>query len=151
MSSRSRQRTMLAIDLPSNSAQLGLQLLILLDILSTWHRNLDEYDLIPQLRMVLQKRIEGFHLLRESFDIIQTVHTDNDHDIFVFLLQCLDAFLHFRLGQRVGELLRVDTDNEFVGADESVLILDLMWDLSLSPTETGELSTASVPGRADLQ
>lgn len=90
--------TVLSIDFACNSTQLRFQLLILLDIFATWHGDLNEYDLVAQLGMVVQECVEPLQLLRETLYMVESVHAYDDLDVFVLLLQHLDALLHFGLG-----------------------------------------------------
>lgn len=135
---------MLAIDLASNSTQLRLQLLILLDVLPAWHGYLDEHNFIAQFRVVVQKFIECLQLLRETLDMVESIDAHNDLDAFVLFFQGLDALLHLGFGEGIGELLRVDAHDELVCADESVLILDLICNLSLCSAGTAQSSVMSV-------
>lgn len=133
---------MLAIDLASNSTQLRLQFLVLLDLLSARHSHLNEHDLIAQFRVVVQECVECLQLLREALDMVQSVHSNDDLEVFILLFQGLNAFLHFGPGEGIGELLRVDPHDEFVCADESTFILDLVCKLGLCSTGTGEQSAS---------
>lgn len=62
--------------------------------------------------------------------MVQSIHPDNDLHSLVSLLECFDSVLNFRSLQRIGELLRVDADNELVCADEAIFVLNLIRDLS---------------------
>lgn len=68
--------------------------------------------------------------------MVQSIHPDNDLHPLVPLLKRLDSALNFGSLQRIGELLRVDADNELVCTDEAILVLDLIRDLSPRPSAT---------------
>lgn len=63
--------------------------------------------------------------------MIQSVNSDDDLHPLVSLLECLNPFLDFGSSQRIGKLLGIDTHNEFIGTDEAIFVLNLIWNLSL--------------------
>lgn len=62
-------------------------------------------------------------LLRNAFDIIEAVDTDDQFDALVFFSKLLDALLHPGSLQPLGELFRVDTDRECSYCDNLTGIL----------------------------
>lgn len=135
---------MLPINLPSHRTQFRLQRLILLDVLPTRNSNLDQHHFIIQLGMIIQKHVERFQLMRQTFDIVQPVNAQYHFDPTVLLLQLGNSRLHFRFAQRIVEFQRIDSDDEFVCADESVLVLNLPGDPNPRVSVSSALS--SLPG-----
>ena len=120
---------MLAIDLSSHGAEISLKVLIFLDIFAAGNGNLNKNNLVLQLRMIVQEGIETTQLLRETFDMVESVDSYYDLGAFITFFEGSDAILDFGRLQRVREFLWVDAHDEFIGADETVLVLDLIWNL----------------------
>lgn len=124
-----RELTMFAVDLSSHRAEIALEILVLLDILTAGYCYLDENNFILQLRVVVEKSVKAAELLCQTFDVVQPIDAYNHLDALITFFQSSDAILDLRQLQSVGELLRVNANNELVRADEAVLILDLVWNL----------------------
>jgi hypothetical protein len=117
---------MFPVYLPSDSTQFRFEILIFLYILAARDGDLNENNLVLQLWVVIEKSVEALEFLREAFDMVQSVDANNYLDAFVAFFQASNAFLDIRLLQGVGELLRVNADNELFYADEPIFILDLV-------------------------
>jgi hypothetical protein len=122
--------TMLAVDLSSHGAKLPLEFLIFFDVFAARNGDLNEDNLVLQLRMIIKECIEALELLGQAFDMIKSVDSNYDLDAFVAFFQVANTILNLGFLQSVGEFLRVDTDNELIRADKAVFILYLIWDLS---------------------
>jgi hypothetical protein len=118
---------MLPVDLPGNSAQFRFELLIFLYVLAAWDSDLDEHNLVLQLRVIIEKSVEPLEFLREAFDVVQSVDANNYLDAFIMFFQGSNTLLDISLLQCVGELIGVDADNKLVNADKPIFILDLVW------------------------
>lgn len=103
---------MLPINLPSNRTKLRLQILILLDILTTRNSHLNQQHLFLHMRIHLQEPVESFQFLRQPFDIVQAIDAENHINAFIPLFQLFGAFLDFGFCERVVEFLGVDSDDE---------------------------------------
>lgn len=62
--------------------------------------------------------------------MVQSVNADNDFYALIPLLEALDTVLNLGLLKSVGEFLRIYTNNELICANETVLVLNLIWNLS---------------------
>ena len=82
----------------------GAQVLILFHILTRGYCYLNQHHFADPLRMILQERLESVQLLRYTFDVIQSIDTDDDLDTFESTLQTLDPFLDAFAFQTVLEL-----------------------------------------------
>lgn len=103
---------MLPINLPSNRTKLRLQILILLDILTTRNSHLNQQNLLLHMRVHLQEPVESFQFLRQPLYIIQAVNSEDYSYAFIPLFQLFGAFLDFGFCERVVEFLGVDSDDE---------------------------------------
>jgi hypothetical protein len=121
---------MLAIDFTGHSTQVPLEFLIFFDILTAWDGDLDEDNLVLQLRVIIEECVEALELLGQTFDVVQSVNADNDFYALIPLLEALDTVLNLGLLKSVGEFLRIYTNNELICANETVLVLNLIWNLS---------------------
>lgn len=54
---------MLAIDFTGHSTQVPLEFLIFFDILTAWDGDLDEDNLVLQLRVIIEECVEALELL----------------------------------------------------------------------------------------
>lgn len=118
---------MFAVDFSSHRAEITLEILVLLDILTAGYCYLDENNFILQLGVVVEKCVKTAELLCQTFDVVQPIDAYNNLDALITFFQSSDAILDLRQLQSVGELLRVNANNELVRANEAVLILDLVW------------------------
>jgi hypothetical protein len=118
---------MLPVDLPGDSTQFRFELLIFLYVLTAWDGDLDENNLVLQLRVIIEESVEPLEFLREAFDVIQSVDANNYLDAFIMFFQDSNTLLDIRLLQCVDELIGVDADNKLVNADQPIFILDLVW------------------------
>lgn len=118
---------MLPVDFPGDSTQFSFELLVFLYVFAAWDGDLDEHNLVLQLRVIIEESVEPLEFLREAFDVIQSVNANNYLDAFIMFFQGSNTLLDIRLLQCVGELIGVDTDNELVNADQPIFILDLVW------------------------
>lgn len=85
--------------------------------------------------IVIQEGIKPLQLLCESLDMVKSVHANNDFHSFVSLFERLDASPDFRLLQGIGEFLRINSHNEFVSANQSISVLNLIWNFGSCATE----------------
>lgn len=126
---------MLSVDLSSQSTQFLFELLVLLHVFATWHGNLDENYLVFELRVVVKESVESFQLLSKALDVVESVDAYNDRDTLVPFFQGVDAFLDIWLCKSLCEFLGVNSDNELVCTDQTILILDLMSNLGACTTD----------------
>jgi hypothetical protein len=112
--------------------------LILFHIFTTWDRDLDENNLVPQFRVIIQEGVKAFQLLRQAFDIVKSIDSHNDLHPFVPLFKGLDTVLDFLFLQGVCKLLRVNTNNVSTCAYQPVFILDLVWNLGMCSTDKNQ-------------
>ena len=117
---------MLPFNLPSYRTDLCLQIPILLDILPAWDSHLDQQDLILQVRVLIQKQVKPFQLLRQPFDVVQSINPNNHSHATVPLLKLLRAILHLRLPKRILELLWINPDDKRAHFNQAVFILDFI-------------------------
>jgi hypothetical protein len=54
-------------------------------------------DLSTPLRVVVEEDVKGVEFLRHSFDVIESIDTDNDLLALEFLFEFRDTFLTFRI------------------------------------------------------
>lgn len=111
-----------SVDLADQFTDHCSQVLVFLDVLATRHGDLNEDHFAHPLGIVLQKHFKGVKLLRDTFDVIQTVHTDDDSFVVVSTLERFLSFLHLFVLQAVDYLFRVNTDREGAYVDVSVLV-----------------------------
>lgn len=90
---------MLSVDLPGYSTQFCLEILIFLYVLAAWDGDLNENNLVLQLWVVIEENVESLELLREAFDVVQSVDADNYLDTFVVFFQASNTLLDIRLLQ----------------------------------------------------
>lgn len=117
---------MFPVDLPGDSTQFGFEVLIFLYVFAAWDGDLDENNLVLQLWVIIEKSVKSLEFLREAFNVIQSIDTNNYLDAFVAFFQASNTLLDIRLLQCVGELVRVNADNKLVYADQPIFILDLV-------------------------
>lgn len=110
-------RTEFAINLANSTADLRFQLLVLLDILSTRHSNLDENHLSNPIRIVAEKLLESVELLDKALDVIEPVNAEDDLDVLISLPQFVYPRLDFWLAECFVELLWIDSNHESVSLD----------------------------------
>src|ERR1700744_1503566 len=103
---------MLSIDFSRQRTQFGLELLVLLDILSAGYGNLNQHDFIWEFGVIVEESVKAFQFLRQAFNMIEPVHPDNNLNALVSLFERTDPFLYFGLLQCICKLLRVDSDDE---------------------------------------
>ena len=70
------------------------KILVFFDILTTGYCYLHEDNFSDPFWMFRQEYFECMELLRNSFDVIQSVNSDNQLDTFEFALQDGDAVLY---------------------------------------------------------
>jgi hypothetical protein len=94
------------------------KVLILFDILSARHGNLNQDDFANPLRVVGQEDFQSVKFLRYALDVIETIHTDNQFDAFELFLQDLNPLLDLLLLQTLGELVGVNANRKSTNRDD---------------------------------
>lgn len=135
---------MLSIDFSRQRTQFGLELLVLLDIFSAGHGNLNQHYFISEFGVIVEESIKAFQFLCQAFDMIEPVHSDNNLDPIVSLFERTDPLLYVGLLQCICELLRVDPDDEPVDTNQPVLILNLIGDLGTRSTNIDRVRANSL-------
>lgn len=74
-------------------------------------------------RVLRQEHLQGVQLLRDTLDIVQSVHTNDDFASLEPLLECLESVLDGIALESIDELHRLDTDG--ICADLGVSSLEL--------------------------
>lgn len=90
---------MLSVDLSGYSTQFCLEILVFLYVLAAWDGDLNENNLVLQLWVVIEKNVESLELLREAFDVVQSVDANNYLDTFVVFFEASNTLLDIRLLQ----------------------------------------------------
>lgn len=135
---------MLAINPPGHSTQLCFEFLIFLYILAARNSDLDKNNFVLQLWVVIEKSVKTFELLRQAFDMVQSVDANNYLDALISFFKGPNAFLDLRLLQCVGELIGVNANNELADTDQTVLILYLIGDVYAQITPSVLIYTSQV-------
>jgi hypothetical protein len=102
----------------------GSKILILLDVLSRWYRNLDKHNFANPLRMLGQEDLERMQLLWDAFDVIESINTNNQLDALELSLQRCNALLNFGLLQSFIELLWVNADGKGTNMYRTAFVAD---------------------------
>lgn len=88
------------------------QVLILFDILSTWHSHLHQNDLTYPLWVITEEDLQRMELLGHALDVVQAVDTDHELDTLELLLKHSNTLLHLFLLESLLELLGVNANWE---------------------------------------
>lgn len=90
----------------------GPEVLILLDILPRRHGDLNQDDFPYPLWVVIQELLEAVELLRDTLDVVQPVHADDDLDSLEASFQAFDPLLYCFPFEAFLESGRLNTDGE---------------------------------------
>ena len=74
--------------------------------------------------MLGKEDLEGVQLLWHTLDVIETVDTNDQLDIFELALEGGNALLDILLLQAFDKLLRIDTDGEGTDGDKFAFVLN---------------------------
>lgn len=83
-----------------------------------------QHNLADPFRMFCQEDFKRMKLLRNTFDVIETINANNQFDTLELLLECLDTLRNLRLLEALFELLGINTDGERTDSDDLALELD---------------------------
>ena len=119
--------TKLPVDTPNQLIDGPAKVLVFFDVLSRRDCDLDELDLANPLRVSLEEILHRVEFLRDTFDVVQTVDTDDELDALELLLKLLDTFLYLWPLQAVDELFRVNADGERTDRNDLARILAGIW------------------------
>lgn len=112
------------------------QILVLLHILSGWNGQLDQHNFADPLGVLGKESLECLEFLRYTFDVIQTVNTDDDLDTLKSSFQRTKTLDNGFFLKTFDKLVRVDTDG--IGADLAVSAVKFNTvRLSLETEDTG--------------
>ena len=81
-----------AIDATDKFVDDSSQVLVFFDILARGDRDLDEYYFTDPFGVFGEEDFKGVQFLRDAFDIVESVDSDDEFDTFKFALELGDAF-----------------------------------------------------------
>lgn len=136
MNRHALHRSETTIDPTDKFIHASSQILVLLHILSGWNRQLDQHNFADPLGVLGKESLKCLELLRDTFDIIQTVDTDDDLDAVKPCFQRTKAFDNGFFLKTFDKLVWIDTDGE--GADLAISAVKFNTvRLSLETEDTG--------------
>ena len=103
------------------------EVLVFFDISTTGDRNLDKDDLANPFGMVVEENLKGVQLLGDTFDVVQTVNTDDELNALELLLELSDPVLDGSFVQALRKLLGIDSYRESADCSKLSLELDTVW------------------------
>ena len=116
--------TELAVNSANEFVDHGSQVLVLFDILSTRHSDLNQDDLANPLGVLGEENLKSVQLLRNALDVIQTIHTDDELHALELALKGSNALLNLGLFQTILKLFWVNADGESTDSDNLALELN---------------------------
>ena len=128
--------TELAVDATDQFVNDGAQVLVLLHVLTARYGNLNEHNLANPLRVLSEEDFQSMKFLRDAFDVIKAVHTNDELYTLKFALKRGDALLNFRLLQAFSKLFRIDTNRKRANGDDFALVFNSIRGSNESTTET---------------
>lgn len=141
--------TELSINPPNKLIHHSPEILIFLNLSSTGHRNLHQYDFADPFRVICQEHLQSMKFLRYAFDVVKPVHTYHKLDALEFALKGCYAFLNFWLLKTLLELLWIDANGEGTDCDNFALKLDTIGCGRSAPVKY--VSVADITGSGYLQ
>jgi len=107
----------LAIDAPNQFVDGTAEIFVFFNILSGWNGDLDKLDLTNPLRVGLEEVLKSVQFLWNSFDVVQTVDTDDELGTSELFLKLLDTFLYLRPLESFCKFIWINSDRESSDCD----------------------------------